>query len=175
VLCLLVLGSCGYDTGLSLGEGHQSIGIEVFGNEGPLPNLERDLHVELSRSARNLLTGELVSPALADVVLKGEISAYGRRGGILRSGNLLEESGLRLYANATLVDPRTGDTLRGPVRASVQVGYLLNADPAAEDVARQRAVKNVADELLLLLFTPHGDQGGEEMMEVQGTPYEEGF
>ena len=76
---LLVLGSagCGYSAGLAptLPDGRKSvsIGVEIFGNESQVPNLERRLHQALSDAARRHTSLELVSPERADLVVRGAI------------------------------------------------------------------------------------------------------
>ena len=55
-------------------------------------------------------------------------------------------------AEAELVDPRRDVTLVGPVRAEANVGYA-RTDREAEPDARKRALNNLAERLVLDLFT----------------------
>ena len=153
-ICLL-LGmcmACGYHAGLELEGDYRSIAIEMFGNDGPLPGIERELHAELERSARNMLSTPIRSPGAADLSLSGRIETYSTRGGLCTKGNQLRSKGVRLVAEAEL-RTASGRLLRGPVRASVQVGYI-NGPLAADQQARTRAMKNIADLLLLKLLVP---------------------
>lgn len=145
----LVLTGCGYTAGLRMPEGTTTIGLEVFDNDGPLPNVERRLHEEMTRSARNLVTGRILDPADADLVVRGEISRYQRRGGLRTGGNLLRETGLVLRVRAWL--ERDGRPTGRSAVAGVNVGYLTGF-LGAEEEAEARALKNLADGLLLQLF-----------------------
>ena len=62
-LLLLAVTSCGYSTGLVPPAPARTVGVDFFGNEGQLPDLERDLHRQLVRSLGNLV---------ADAMLKRE-------------------------------------------------------------------------------------------------------
>ncbi len=159
--CMLLLAgclsACGYRAGLELQGDFESIGIEMFGNDGPLPGIERELHSELQRSARNMLETPIRTPGQADVILRGRITTYGTRGGLRTGGNRLRSKGVRLVAEAELWTA-SGRKLKGPARASVQVGYL-NGPLAADEQARLRAMKNVADFLLLKLLVPENEAG----------------
>ena len=54
-LLLLAVTSCGYSTGLVPPAPARTVGVDFFGNEGQLPDLERDLHRQLVRSLGNLV------------------------------------------------------------------------------------------------------------------------
>lgn len=150
-LCLvLMVGGCGYSAGLSMPEGTRTVGIEVFGNDGPLPNVERGLHEEMVRSVRNLVTGQIVDPSQADIVIRGNLDQLWRRGGLRTGDNQLRETGLLMRVSAELVS-RDGKPAGRRTSSRVDVGYL-NETLGAEGVARRRALKNIADGLVLGLF-----------------------
>lgn len=146
------LSACGYRAGLTLEGGRRSLAIEMFGNDGPLPGIERELHAEIVRSARNMLSVVILDPDQAEVIVRGRISAYSTRGGLRTKGNRLRSKRVSVSAEAELWSA-SGELLRGPVRASVSVGFLNGPQPEDEE-ARQRAFKNAADELLLKLLVP---------------------
>ena len=170
-LLLLLLTSCGYTAGLRMPEGSTTLGLEVFGNDGPLPNLERDLHAQLTTSARKLVTGRIVDPGDADLVVRGNITRYRRRGGLRTSGNDLRETGLLIRIEAQLFDDR-GRPVGRRVSQSVDVGYLTRTI-GAESEAERRAFRNLADGLMLSLFAAR--KSGSAPQDPGTDPLEDDF
>jgi hypothetical protein len=148
----LLASTCGWSTGVTVPREYKSVGVEIFRNESYLYDLERDLHREMTRSVANLVDAPLEDPKRADLVVRGEIESYSRRGGVRSLDNRLLETGLTLRVHAELWDRGRNEILVGPIPASVSVGYTLDA-PNTESEARSRALANIAQEIVLNLFT----------------------
>lgn len=152
-LLALLLPACGYSSGLTLPEHYHSIGVEIFGNDSPEPDLERELHAEVANQVVQLVHSPLDTPERSDVVVDGRIIDYGRLGGI-RSGvdNSLLESAVVIRAEAWLVDRRSGQPIGERAQAGVRVGYVIG-ETDGERHARERALFDVAQRLVLDLFS----------------------
>ncbi|MDA1265709.1 MAG: LPS assembly lipoprotein LptE [Planctomycetota bacterium] len=151
------LSGCGYSTGLHLAPEYASIGVDVFGNDSPVRDVERDLHMALTKVARDRVQARLAAPGAADVVIQGTVLHVLNRGGIRTTGNVQVESGLTVTAQASLWDPRSEEVVAGPVQATTHVGYALD-DPFAEERALRRALEHLAERLLFdLLADPAVD------------------
>jgi len=146
------LASCGYTTGLTLGPDYHSVGLEIFGNDTPEPDLELGLHRALTQATRNMLDARLLDPEQSQLVVRGRLIRFQRRAGIRSVKNVWKEGGVMITAEAELVDPRRDVTLVGPVRAQANVGYA-RTDRKAEPDALERALNNLAERLVLDLFT----------------------
>jgi len=99
----LLLGACGYSTGLRVAEqqGH-TIGIEFFENRTPEPDIEREFHAQLSRAVIDFVHAPLVPPERADVVIRGTMIRFARRGGVRSIDNELLESAVGIQVSAGL-------------------------------------------------------------------------
>ncbi len=128
----------------------QSIGIQIFGNESLLPNLERDLHAAFTQSARRHAALRLVSPRSADLFIRGRIANFRRGGGARTSNNRAVETLEIITIEAELIDGTTGKVL-GRAQAQPVVGSAIDV-PGREVDSRERALANAADRLLLLLL-----------------------
>lgn len=159
-LALATLGGCGYSTGLRLAPGYSTIGIEVFGNDSPERDLEREFHAALTRATRDLVDAELVSPERASLVMRGKVLAYYFRGGIRTADNVQVEAGLTISVEATLWDPLRDEPVAGPVVALTPVGFTLD-DASNEEEARSRLVANIAERLVLDLLTRRPSESPE--------------
>lgn len=156
-LALLLLGplaGCGWHAGLVAPAGARTVGVEVATRAPTV--LERGLEPlvsdALSRAVSDLVGLPLVSPAEADLVLRGEILDYRRRGGVRSVENQLRETAVRIDVRATLVDQRDG-SLAAEALEGLWSGYVLG-DPAEERTAQERAVTHLAETLVLELFQP---------------------
>jgi hypothetical protein len=150
---VLFTAGCGYSTGLSVGDRHQSIGIEFFGNDSLERDIERPLYDEISRAVRDWVASPLVPPDRADMILRGKITSYHRRSGIRNPDNQLLETAVFIDVEASLYRAGSETPTRGPVHESSGVGYIVG--PAQnEQEARDRALRNIADKLVLDLLTP---------------------
>ena len=84
--------------------------------------------------------------------MRGRVILYYHRGGIRSEDNVLLETGVRidveasLYVHGKLEPERTA-------KASSAVGYTLD-DPNNEIDARNRALRHIAEELVLTLLAP---------------------
>lgn len=154
-LLLAALAGCGYDAGLRVAEHHESVGVELFGNESQERDLEPLLHEQLTRVLRDQSDAHLVDPRQAQAVIRGTIQTYHRRGGIRNRDNRLLETGVYIEVDAQLF-VRGGETPVRSATAGTWVGYTL--EPAAnEREARERALRHLAEELVLDLLGPSGD------------------
>jgi hypothetical protein len=151
--CIVLAGGCGYSSGLAVrGSGIQSVGVEFFGNETMERDLERSFHDELTRTLRTRSDAPLEPVARADAVVRGTIRQYHRRSGIRSPDNVQLETGIFLEVEAALHARGAEAPSRGPVRASIWVGFVIDSTGESERLARERAMRFVADELLLDLF-----------------------
>ena len=167
---LWIAASCGYTHSLVLPGEARTLGIEVFGNDSLEPDLERPLHLEMTRSAQSLVQAPLESPRDADLVVEGRILSYRRRGGIRTRDNRLLETAVRLEVAASLRDARTGAIVSGPVTIGSDVGYTLDHANGEGD-ARRRALRNIGDRVLVDLLT-QALAGAERSAEIlpEGVP-----
>jgi hypothetical protein len=155
---LALSAGCGWHGGLEVPGKGRTIGIEVF--EVPPEILERNLEPRLSealtRAVVDLVDATVASPAEADVVVRGQILQYQRRAGVRDKENQLRETGIYVSATASLVDRRSGEALAPAARAHVWSGYVIEAETsvANEAQARDRALRNVAQSLILDLLSP---------------------
>lgn len=151
--CLLasLSAGCGFSTGIRLDPAVGSVGVEMFGNDSALTDLERDLHVQLSRSVRNISSAPLADPNRADLIIRGRIVSYLRRGGIRSRSNRLIESGLQIQVRSELWTA-AGVRVVEPSISRVNVGYTLDT-PGNEREARERALKIIADRIVLDLLS----------------------
>ncbi len=149
---LFAVTGCGYSTGLSLGPNYSTVGLEVFGNDTPEPDLELGLHRALTQATRNMLDARLVDPESSHLIVRGKMVGFRRRAGLRNANNVWMEGGVWITAEAELIDTRRNVTLVGPLRADANVGYARTSREAEPD-ARRRALDNLAERLVLELFT----------------------
>jgi hypothetical protein len=157
-LCLcLPLSACGYNAGLRVTEHHDSVGIEIFGNETYERDLEPELHDEMTHVLREQSDARLVDPRVAQAVIRGVITAYHRRGGIRNTENQLQETGIYIEVQAKLFVGGNETPVRSST-ASVWVGFVLGKDQSTnEREARERGLRHVAEEIVLELLGPADD------------------
>jgi len=154
-----LLAGCGYKAGLTLPEGHHSVGIEIFGNDSMERDVEREVHAALSRSVRELVHAPLSAPDQADLVIDGRVTEFRRWAGIRGKRNVLLESGMTIAVEAWLEDRASGERVRS-VLSSRRIGYVL-AEENGERKARERAVSYIAEDVVLELFTPAAQMEGD--------------
>ena len=172
---LLLAPACGWNTGLVPTEHTGSVGVEVTAS--PTTVLERDLEPILSdaftQAVVDLVDAPLAPPRSADLVLRGHVQQYRRRGGIRNRENQLRETGLFVQVTAELVDGRTGGVVVPAKQAQVWNGYAIDsASLRNEAEARERAFRYVAESLVLDLFAsrppPPPDDGQESAASAAG-------
>ncbi len=155
-LCL-GLAACGYNSGLRVNEHHESVGVDIFGNETLERDLEPELHAEMTRVLRDQSDAHVVDPRVAQAVIRGTITAYHRRGGIRNQDNQLQETGIYIEIQAHLFVGGNETPVRNST-ANVWVGYTLGPQqPENERAARARALRHLAEEVVLELFGPADD------------------
>ena len=155
---LLLTVSCGYTAGLRAPENARTVGIDVFGNGTDLRNLEVELTAEIAKAVANLVDLPLVPPDEADIVIRGELAGYQRRGGARDADNKRLETGVLITIASRLVNRRTDEVVRSTL-TSLGTGIVIEAgivaDDALEEVqARDRAIENLATRIVLDLFLP---------------------
>lgn len=171
---------CGYSTGLTAPGGYERVAVAIFDNTSKERDLERSFHEELTRSLTRRVETRLARVASADLVLRGEIVSFGRRGGVRSIENELLESGVQITVRARLErsGPEGPEILRettltadsgftfdtppfnqtGPLidprqPPSGHQNAALSGTPEELD-ARQRVLRNLADRIVLELFAP---------------------
>jgi len=155
-LCLSGAG-CGYSAGLRVSEHHDSVGIEIFGNQSYERDLEPQLHEQMTRVLRDQSDARLVDPREARAVIRGTLTAFHRRGGIRNHDNELLETGVYIEVQARLFIGGNETPVRSST-ASVWVGFVLGKEQSDnERAARGRALRHVAEELVLELLGPSDD------------------
>jgi hypothetical protein len=159
--CLaLLLSACGWHAGLGGPEGARTVGVEAVQRDGKV--LERGLEPQLTDALSEAVVDwvglPLVSSAQADLVVRGEVLEYRRRGGVRNQDNELVETAVFVRASAELFDRRTGKPVGAAVQAQEWSGFGLD-DPMNEDAARARALRHVAVSLILGLFEPREEAG----------------
>jgi len=178
----LMGGGCGYSTGLSVPPGIHTVGVEIFGNDSRLRDVELEMHQQLSDSVDRLVHARLVDPDEADLVLRGRIVEYRKRGGIRSTDNELLEDGVRISVEVQLVrrfpqsvvapgpepdrtalEPSSRDD-RNTLPTTAPNERVLRpmratqefgfrlAESNGEALARERTLNNLADRIVLDLF-----------------------
>ena len=153
--------ACGYRFGLTLPDRAETVAVEIFANDTRLRDLERDFHQELTQSLSRRVSARLVSVREADLVVRGRLIDFSRRSGIRSTDNELLESGVLIAVEARLERRRPEGEPELLTSAShvAESGYLLD-DPRliggteSELEARERALRNLADRLVMELFEP---------------------
>lgn len=150
-LCLGLAG-CGYSSGLKVAENYDTVGVEIFANDSFERDLEPLLHEQLTGVLTELSDARLVSPELARAQIRGRLISYTRRNGIRSRDNELLETGVQIEVEASLY-VRGSETPLRTTKALCAVGYTLDAMGNETD-ARNRALRHIAEELVLELFGP---------------------
>jgi hypothetical protein len=152
-LGLLCLAACGYSTGIRVKDRVGSVGITVFGNKTLERDLEREFQDEISHAIRSYTDARIQPPDTAEILVRGTVLEYQRRGGIRSADNVLLETGVYVEAEAGLYDRRSDRALGPQQRARVWIGFVLD-EFEGEATARARAIRFVSEQLVLELFAP---------------------
>jgi len=160
VLGLVLLTSCGWHQGLLVpagGEEARSVGVAIFDNQSLEPDLEADFAGYLSAAVADYVNLTLESPEHADLVVRGVVLDYRRRNGIRSRDNELLEGSARLEVSAELVRRSDGRVLRTAqtgLWAEYPTGTPALTTPGVGELpARERLFRNLADRLILELFS----------------------
>ena len=151
------LGACGYRTGLVPPEMGETVAVEFFANDSKVRDLEVELGTHLTDAMNRMVHAALVAPDAADYVLRGRIISYSRRRGIRSPDNVVLETGLRIAVQARLIRRRflaereLAEELVAEGRYGAEAGYRLETFQA-EAEARERALRNIADQIVMDLF-----------------------
>lgn len=150
----LALAGCGWHAGLTPPAKlkARTIGVEVVTRAADV--LERDLEPEfsdaLSRAVSDLVGLPLERPSRADLIVRGEITGYRRRGGVRSVQNQLLETAIQVEVKASLLDRRRG-TIEKEAFEGAWTGYAVG-NPAEEQGAQERSLRYLAETLVLELF-----------------------
>ena len=151
------LCACGWHAGIAAPAGARSVGVDAVGREATV--LERGLEPlltdALSEAVVNWVDLPLAAPAEADLVVRCQILDFRRRGGVRNRDNQLLETAVFVRARAEVFDRRQGRS-SPPAFAQEWSGYTLDDQLANEDAARNRALRVIAETLILDLFRPDG-------------------
>jgi len=151
VLALVVLCGCGYTTRLELAPPYESASVELFSNDTYERDIEREFHVELTRSLRNLVDAPLLSPRHADLIVRGRVLEFFRTTGTRNRQNELVERRLAIRVRGELWSREEGRMIAGPAQGVTTVGYTTET-LENERGARRQIIKNLSDEIILDLF-----------------------
>jgi len=156
---VVAMTACGWHQGLVVPESAgdvQSIGIEIFGNETPEPDLEADFAPYLSESVVSFIDLQLRAPDRSDLVVRGTVTGFRRRNGIRSRDNELLEGSVRIEVTAELIRRSDGEVLKTAstgLWAEYPTGTpALTTPGVGEEPARARLFRNLADRLVLELF-----------------------
>lgn len=153
-----LLGACGWHAGLGVPEGARTIAIDFAANETRLPDLEIDLTDALYRAVLDRLDLAVATNGEADLVLEARLVDLRRRGGVRDEEARLLEGGVILGVEVHLRDRRSGEVLETS-RRRLSSGYVVGvglspATAPGEPLSRSRVLHNLADGVILDLFTP---------------------
>jgi len=162
VLAAACLAACGWHAGLGAPASARSVGVEAATRDGHVleRGLEPQLTDALSQAVEDWVDLPLVSPSKADLVVRSKVLEFRRRGGVRNRDNELIETAVFIRASAELYDRGLGRTRGSAEQAQEWSGFALD-DPANEDAARLRALRQVAVALVLELFEPNAPQASE--------------
>jgi len=153
ILCLaLPSPSCHYNIGLTAPEGYSEVAVEIFANDTREPDLERALQSSLTREVRDRVPLHLVAPEQSELVIEGRLVDFNRVRGVRNPMNQLMESGVQITAEAWVVKRSSGERISTPITAQATVGYAIG-DSRGERAARERALRQLAEILIVDLFT----------------------
>ncbi|MBM3990682.1 MAG: hypothetical protein FJ298_06700 [Planctomycetes bacterium] len=153
VLVALAASACGYRSGYTP-PGGSSVGVAFFENVSKERDLDRDFHLPLTDSVQRIVRAPLVAPDRARYRIDGRMLDFRRRNGIRSANNSLLETGVRITVEARL-ERRNPDTGELEVLRRIEVqderGYV-QGDVGGEAGARARALRNLADRVVIDLF-----------------------
>jgi len=128
--------------------------VAFFENVSKERDLDRDFHLPLTDSVQRIVRAPLVAPDRAHYRIDGRMLDFRRRNGIRSADNSLLETGVRITVEARL-ERRNADTGEFEVLRRIEVqderGYALS-DSGGEAAARARALRNIADRVVIDLF-----------------------
>ena len=159
---VLLCFACNYTAGLQVPNDARTIGIDVYGNNSNLRNLEAEITGEIARAVSDLVHLPLVPPDEADYVIRGTVLDYSRSSGARDSENRRLQAGVQISISSHLVNRRTEEVVRSTVTA-LGTGLVIErgivADDTPEEVAgRDRAIENLATRIVLDLFLPRSGE-----------------
>ncbi|HUK55574.1 MAG TPA: LptE family protein [Nitrospiria bacterium] len=150
-LLLAVLAGCGYHLsgGNRLPSDVETIAVPVFHNDTFEPALENAV---TSAVKQEFLTNSRLKvandPDQADLVLKGTIVSYGLEPlSFDRTQSVVLEYRVHIRAVVTLEVPRTQKVIWKDTKVESSAEYLANPDPAANQVAENRAIAEASQQL----------------------------
>jgi hypothetical protein len=152
LIASLASPSCSYNIGLRAPQGYSEVAVEIFANDTREPDLERALQSSLTREVRDRVPLHLVAPEQSELVIEGRLVDFNRVRGVRSPMNQLMESGVQITAEAWVVKRSSGERISTPITAQATVGYAIG-DSRGERAARKRALRQLAEILIVDLFT----------------------
>lgn len=155
LISALLFSSCGYSTRSTLPSSIKTIHIEPFKNSIDFTTgLQRDVYLPLLEvEARNavvdrfLFDGSLkvAEPAVADLILKGELVSYQRSALRYTDNDDVQEYRVQIAVSFTLVDAKTGETSWSEPGFAGEADYFVSGPQASsEDSAVDEAILDLA-------------------------------
>lgn len=162
-LAATALTGCGWHVGLAAPAGARTVAVQYADNDTRVPELEVEFTDALHRSMLDRLDLDLVEGGAADLVIESRLVDLRRRGGIRDDEARLLESGVTIVVEARLLEGSTGAVL-ATSRRSIGSGFVVGpgaspATAAGEPLAQDRVLHNLADGVVLDLFTPLAYEG----------------
>lgn len=151
-LLLLCMTGCGYTSGVRLPADAKTLGVVVFDNTSPFPEVEREVFACISTQASRMIDGRMVAPGRADVVIRGSLDDYQRLHGVQSAEGSLQESGVYIMMHAWLEDRESGEMIGEVLYFNQAVRYILGVREE-EAGARREALANLCQEIVLDLFS----------------------
>ena len=164
---------CGWHAGLIERDDARTVGVEIFETRRGLleRNLEPIVSDALTRALSDFVDLDLAAPGRADLVVRGRIEDYLRREGIRTTENRLVETGVYVLITAEVFDRRTGKRVVPAAQRHVWSGYALGQETAEnEALARERAIRHVAEALVLDLFGPRAKVASPDDASLDAPP-----
>jgi len=146
----LAAAGCGYRTGGMFPQQYATVAAPIFENRTFEREVEFDLAAALVAELEQRTPYKVVSPAAADTVVQGSITAVDRRQiSRFRDGTVPQEIEVTLTVDFEWRDLRTGRTLLER-QGFAAVGRHIPTDPVGEpfEVAQHEAVQRLAREIV---------------------------
>jgi len=162
VLCLAAAG-CAYTREPVYPADIRTVAVPIFENRSTYRDVQFDLTEALIKQIELRTPYKVVSPELADTVLRGSVvhvsqNVLSRR----RAGGLPQELEMQITAHLEWTDVRSGNVLRSR-RGLTATGRYIPATPVGQplEFARHAAVEHLAQSIVDLMRDDWGPDGGD--------------
>lgn len=175
VALIVALSGCGYSAGVRLPAEARTVGVAVFDNSTPFPEVERDIFVALSDQAARMIEADIAAPQSADLTVRGQILEYRRLYGVIGVENELQQTGVYVRLYAWVEDNRIGERIGATMLFDQAVRYVIRVGEE-EEGARREALAQLGQEVLIDLFNqtdylPESERGADPnlILELEST------